>query len=188
MNQVNDRFSFDVGQLLHGTTLEISHQIEDVGLIPSRGAFIEEMYGLTDDNTVGQLGVFFSNPNDLDGIWGAVNAMRAAVARSLGIGWHDVTLDEISIHGAMIVVTPRLHDVFKLEEDGYSTSLAGYTTDVHPPCGAEPSDYYSFDFQKATRIISGSDLVDLVREVRRYGDDGTYMFHQSSFVNQVCSG
>lgn len=179
--------SLEPGQLLHGTTFEASCLIEKSALVPMRGAFIDEMYGTSEDNAAGEPGIFFSNPFDEDGIWGAANAMKDAVARLLGKKWNDITLDEIAVHGAMVVVKPGQHDAFKLNEEGRGISLAGNSSDVEPPCGAEESDYYTFENQYPIRIIVGADLVELVRHVRRYGDEGDYMFLEDRPLSQRCT-
>lgn len=167
---------FEEGELLHGTTREAAQMIEAQGLIPLRGAFINKMYGHAEDDAPGLPGVFFSNPNDESGIWGAANAMRQAVSRLLAKDWHGVTLADIAAHGALLVVEPDKHETYKLQEDGSSTSLAGYVTYTDPPSGAECGDYYSFERQDISRMITGDELVALTRTVRRYGDDGIFLF------------
>lgn len=167
---------FEEGELLHGTTQDAAQMIEAQGLVPLRGAFINQMYGHAEDDAPGLPGVFFSNPNDENGIWGAANAMRQAVSRLLAKNWHDVTLADIAAHGALLVVEPGKHETYKLEENGSSTSLAGHVTYTDPPSGAEWGDYYSFERQDISRMITGDELVALTRTVRRYGDDGMFLF------------
>lgn len=167
---------FEPGQLLHGTTVEASLLIEASRLVPMRGEFINKMYGSADDDAPGLPGVFFSNPNDSDGIWGAANAMRDAIARQLNKDWHEVSLDDVAIYGAMVVVSADKDLTWKYNEDGSSTSLRGFVNHSDPAAGTEPGDYYSFELHQSDSVIKGMDLVVLVKSVRRYGDDGSYLF------------
>jgi hypothetical protein len=143
--------------LYHGTVIDHKRDIEDWGLIPSVGAFVEEMYGDYDPDEL----VFMADKEGLDS---ALTAMVKQISFKLGKGMHDVTDEEIKRYGLLAKLDVDLDDDYydiqqrprNYEEEGYEE----YPTTV------EPGDYYSESPVSVDAVLTGSAMI---RVLKRHG-------------------
>jgi hypothetical protein len=147
--------------LYHGTALQNIDSIKQTGLVPSVGSFTANAYDEYTDagHELPEL-VFMA---DKQRIHTAITAMMAAVAASLGRrSLHEITLDELTRYGALVVIQePDQSDVMQRPEE-YDSNWEMQHSDTH--ITAEPGDHYSEDSQSASYVLTGQKLVKFLQQ------------------------
>lgn len=137
--------------LYHGTIVDNKESIESIGLVPSVGEFIKEMYGDLDldgmDEEYGALVYAASR----DGLQQVANAIEHQVAAKLGIPSYKVTEQNIWQHGLLAVI-----------KDGecqmsHSSAVSEYEKEDKPYL--EPDDWFSEDCVGVDFFLTGGALI-----------------------------
>jgi hypothetical protein len=144
--------------LYHGTVIDHKRDIEDLGLVPSVGAFVDEMYG--GEGYEPEELVFMA---DKEGLGSALTAMVKQISYKLGKYMHDVTDDEIKKYGLLAKMDVALDDDYydirhrpKDDENYYGEY----------PSTVEPGDYYSESGLSVDVVLTGSAMM---RVLKRHG-------------------
>jgi RNA:NAD 2'-phosphotransferase (TPT1/KptA family) len=139
--------------LYHGTIIDHAQSIRSYGLLPSVGAFVEEMYG--GEGEVDEL-VFLA---DKKGIHSAFTAMVSQIGHKLGKSLHDVTDDDIKKYGLLAKIKEVEDTSFnhRPEEDD-PHSYEEY------PSTVEPGDYYSDDAVSVDEVLTGAALMRVLKK------------------------
>lgn len=162
--------------LYHGTTLENAESIMEIGLMPSVGDFVEDMYGGEFANAGVEIPEisFAAGKGDLRK---AFNAMIYQVGKKLKKRWMgDVSIDEIRRYGAIVVfkgsggpATPPGGFIHRPDEN---ERWDWGSTEENPT--VEPGDYYSTNVERPDYVISGTKLIEFLKRngfIKR--DDGS---------------
>ncbi len=169
--------------LYHGTSVRNAKEILERGLIPQVGGWVESSYGMHTDldpesedyeglseDQRPKFEIAFAT--DKDTISSAVGGMRASVARELGKKFHEVSFEDISHHGAIVVMKQAYNpheesdnDTWRKKPDddpegNWDVDNPGYVT-------VEPGDYFSEEGAGIDYVLSGKPLL---RFLRRYYD------------------
>jgi hypothetical protein len=145
--------------LYHGTTLDNYDSIKNVGLVPDTGSFVTDSYaGDYEDVGVEFDPVDVTFATDKDDLAKAVTAMRYAVSRKLGKGYHDVSLNELKGLGMLVIIKEGEEYMEKrpVEETGPWGDWQGETDNRYP--AVEPGDYFSEDVQGPVQILIGNKM------------------------------
>jgi hypothetical protein len=90
--------------LYHGTLIDNEASISRLGLFPTVGEFIKQMYELESDELDDLDDHSLVYAADKASLQKSLNAIQAQVAKKLGIGFHDVTETDIRNHGLLAVI------------------------------------------------------------------------------------
>ena len=145
--------------LFHGTIRDHAKSIDKLGIWPSAGSFVEEMYGDdVDADDMPEL-VFMA---DKQGINKAVTAMMFQIYRKLGKGWvSEVTEQDIRNHGALCIIR-------EVDDGDYSQRPEDGDDHGEYPVTVEPGDYYGESSVGVDTILTGPALI---RYIKRFGID-----------------
>ena len=148
--------------LYHGTIIDHIPSIEKYGLMPAVGNFVKDAY---ESDIVGCGGdpedylkdlVFATDKEQLDS---AVTAITAQISKKLGKSFHDITDKEFIRYGALVKVYDG-ENYFKHRPEGDENYYGQH------PHTVEPGDYYSEDYIGADEILTG---YNMIKVLRRYG-------------------
>lgn len=157
--------------LYHGTTRANAKSIQELGLVPQTGKFVEQAYGdvytFDDGSEYAPIDdfkevVFAADKAEINK---AFTAMVSQIEYETGKDFHSITEQDIRNYGALVVIK-EAGDAWdrRPQED------TGYRWEMNHPEGyghVEPGDYYSEEYyEPISYILTGSALV---RVLRRFG-------------------
>lgn len=149
--------------LLHGTCTFNEAGIREHGLIPTVGPFVSDSYGCELDPDMIEELVFAADKSDASK---ALGGIASCIAHHLGIGFHDVTDEQIKQYGMLVVISgdpgnANIPESWEQRpEDDDPRSYVEY------PSTVEPRDYYSRSGDAYSYILKGSAML---RYLKRLG-------------------
>lgn len=150
--------------LWHGTVIDNVPSIKNIGLVPDVGDFTKDAYGSQIPEKYLKDLVFAADKHTLDK---ALSAMVGQIAIKLKKDFHDVTDQDIRVHGALLKI--KNGEEYFNKFDPYDIKQA----DAGPQ--VEPEDWYSDNYIGVDNIITGNKLISVMKSYnllpRNWGPD-----------------
>ena len=150
--------------LYHGTTKSNRESINNEGLVPSVGEFLNWACSGACENYEDLLEplVFLAKKENLKS---SLNAIQYQISRELNKDFHDVSFKEIIQNGLLMLVEIDPENMFRmLEDDGREVDLEDMFTGTEVSIGVESPDIYSRNEVFPTYFIEGKDLGKFILE------------------------
>lgn len=152
---------------LHATVADNATSIMERGLEPRVGPFTGQMYG---EHKVRNR-VYLGTPRSVDNV---ESALLWQVGNKLGKWSNEVTLDDVREHGALAIVA---------KGDGKNASVRSGGKGI----GVEPGDYITSQTVPVVKILTGDELIDAMRALKRGETRYTPKISESSTVATMTS-
>jgi len=145
--------------LYHGTVVDNEKSISDLGLFPSVGNFIKQMYDEeeSDFDEDEQSLVYAADKQSLKK---SLNAITAQVGKKLNKNFHDVTVNDIRNHGLLAVIKTGDEVMTKAPSGKEYHMKYGPHTNYR---FLEPDDWYSAGSVGVDYFLKGSKLINFFK-------------------------
>lgn len=146
--------------LYHGTVIDNEESIRKIGLMPSVGDFIKQMYD-EEESEIDEEENSLVYAADKESLQKSLNAITAQVGKKLNKPFHDVTENDIRNHGLLAVIKSGDELMNK------APSREEYHTKYGPHLNyrfLEPEDWYTQDLVGVDYFLKGSKLINFFKK------------------------